>query len=51
MNKEKFWIGIVNINGRREIFLATAYDATPEKSGYDKVEGPFDTEEEAKENL
>lgn len=35
-------------NGKTDLFMAdNPDDATPEASGYDSVDGPFDTEEEA----
>lgn len=48
--KEYFWIGVRD-DGGREVFQATDKEAQPRFSGYENVEGPFETEEEAKENL
>ena len=46
---EKWFIG--TIEGKRDVFLCKPKDATPDLTGYEEIEGPYNTEEEAEEAL
>lgn len=47
----KFYIGTSDL-GRRDVFeWDEKTDPTPEDTGYESIEGPFDTKEEAEDNL
>lgn len=48
----RFYLGYSGENRRWEIFTADRpADATPEETGYDEVEGPYDSKQDAQEAL
>ena len=49
-NTEKYYIGIGEFETGTVFCSDNPQDATPEYSGFDVVDGPFDTEEEAEAN-
>ena len=49
---DKWYIGYIEQTDQTQIFASDdPTKATPEASGYDSVDGPFDTEEEAEANM
>lgn len=47
---DKYYIGLYE--GEWQLFVADdPKEATPERSGYEAVDGPFDTEEDARQAL
>jgi len=49
---DRYYIGVIEESGKREVFASNEQDEpTPQTSGYDEVEGPFDTKQEAEESL
>jgi hypothetical protein len=48
---DKFYWGLSPNSGNWELFDADqGFSATPASTGYDDVQGPYDTREEAEEN-